>query len=115
MTTFDDIGGPIYAVLALLVGWFLYRAHRDPATSFDLKDLLMENGRVSKIAVAFMVTLGTSSWYVVHEALEKQLTDTGFGLYLATWVAPIVAHIIKGGDSSSTTTTTTSHTTEAKS
>jgi hypothetical protein len=110
-----DIGGPVYAVIVLIAAWFLYRAHRDPGIPFDLKDLLMENGRVSKIAVAFLVTLFTSSWYVVYGTLNKQLTDIAFGAYLAAWVAPIVAHIIKGGESSSTTTTSTSQTTEAKS
>lgn len=103
MTIFEDIGGPIYGVITLVVAFFLYRAHRDPDVAFDLKDLLMENGRVSKIAVAFLTTLFTSSWYIVHEALEKQLTDAGFGLYMATWVAPIVAHILKGTPSASDT------------
>jgi hypothetical protein len=91
-----DISGVIYAAVILIVSLFLYKAHRDPNNSFDLTDLLKVNGRVSKIAVAFLVTLFTSSWYVVHEALEKQLTDTGFAAYLAAWVAPIVAAILKG-------------------
>lgn len=91
-----DVSGLIYASIVLIVALFLYRAHRDPDDPFDLFDLLKINGRVSKVAVAFLTTLFTSSWYVVHEALEKQLTDTAFAAYLAAWVAPIVAAILKG-------------------
>ena len=91
-----DVSGLIYAAILLIVALFLIRAHRDPDNPFDLFDLLKINGRVSKVAVAFLTTLFTSSWYVVHEALEKQLTDTAFAAYLAAWVAPIVAAILKG-------------------
>src|SRR5215831_14731794 len=91
-----DYSGFIYAGVMLIVAFILWRLHRDPNNNVDLTDLLQINGRVSKIAVAFLTTLFTSSWYVVHEALEKQLTDTAFAAYLAAWVAPIVAAILKG-------------------
>jgi len=91
-----DISGLVYSTVVLIVALFLYKAHRDPNSPFDLTDLLKINGKVSKIAIAFLTTLFTSSWYVVHEALEKQLTDTAFAAYLAAWVAPIVAAILKG-------------------
>jgi hypothetical protein len=91
-----DVSGLIYASIVIIVTLFLIRAHRDPNNPFDLFDLLKINGTVSKVAVAFLTTLFTSSWYVVHEALEKQLTDTAFAAYLAAWVAPIVAAILKG-------------------
>jgi hypothetical protein len=97
-----DISGYIYAGIMLVVALFLYKLHRDPNNPFDLTDLLKVNSRVSKIAVAFLTTLFTSSWYVVHEALEKQLTDTAFAAYLAAWVAPIVAAILKGDIGSNT-------------
>jgi hypothetical protein len=91
-----DYSGFIYAGVMLIVAFILWRLHRDPNNNVDLTDLLQINGRVSKIAVAFLTTLFTSSWYVVHEALEKQLTDTAFAAYLTAWVAPIVAAILKG-------------------
>lgn len=90
---FQDIGGPIYGVILLVVVALLYRGHTKK--DFNLLDLLMEKGHISKIAVAYLTTLFTSSWYIVHEAIEKQLTDTAFGAYLAAWVIPIVARIIK--------------------
>lgn len=96
----NDISGYIYAGVMLVVVLFLYKLHRNPNNPFDLTDLLKLNGRVSKAAVAFLTTLFTSSWYVVHEALEKQLTDVAFAAYLAAWVAPIVAAILKGDSSS---------------
>jgi hypothetical protein len=95
-----DISGLIYAGVVLVVVLFLYHLHRDPNSPFDLTDLLKINGRVSKVAVGFLTTLFTSSWYVVHEALEKQLTDVAFAAYLAAWVTPIVAAILKGDTSS---------------
>jgi hypothetical protein len=91
-----DVSGLIYAGIVIIAALFLIRAHRDPDNPFDLFDLLKINGHVSKVAVAFLTTLFTSSWYVVHEALEGQLTDTGFAAYLAAWVAPILAGILKG-------------------
>lgn len=89
----------VYGVVALIVALWLYRAHINPQVDLDLYDLIKENGRLSKIAVAFLVTLGTSSWYIVHEATDGTLTDIAFGAYLTAWVAPIVAHVIKGSPS----------------
>jgi hypothetical protein len=91
-----DYSGFIYAGVMLIVAFVLWRLHRNPNNNIDMTDLLQINGRVSKIAVAFLTTLFTSSWYVVHEALEKQLSDAAFAAYLAAWVAPIVAAILKG-------------------
>lgn len=91
-----SLGTAVYALIALVISLWLYRAHINQSVDIDLYDLLKENGKLSKISVAFLVTLFTSSWYVVHEATEGTLSDVAFGSYLAAWVAPIVAHVLKG-------------------
>ena len=82
------------SVLLLLVTWPFYRAQRDPAVSFNLFDLIMENGRVSRIGFAFMVALVVTSWVLVIVARSgKQNIEIMFAAYGAMWVAPIVAKL----------------------
>jgi hypothetical protein len=95
--------------LAVLVGGSLWRAHRSASYTFDLLDLIMENGRVSKIAVAFMLVLGVSTWVVVDLQIKDKLTDGMFGLWLGAWVTPLVAKVVFSKvDPPSGTTITTS-------
>ncbi len=90
-----DHFGLILALILLVILWSLYRFHKGPK-QFDLTDLLMENGRVSKIAVAFMLTLVVTSWMMAYMTLNKTITEGFLGIYIGAWVAPIVARIVKG-------------------
>lgn len=90
-----DNFGLILALILLVILWSLYRFHKGPK-QFDLTDLLMENGRVSKIAVAFMLTLVVTTWMMAYMTLTKSITEGYFSIYVAAWIAPIVARIIKG-------------------
>lgn len=83
-------------ILALVIGWSFYKAHKDETNQFNLLDLLMEGGRLSRIACAFMATLIVSSWVIVRLTLEGKLTDILYGAYLTAWVAPIVAKMFSG-------------------
>ena len=81
-------------IMALVIAWSFYRAHRSDTgifAKFNLLDLLMENGRVSRIAFAFMATLVVTSWVIIRLTISGKLTDVIFGAYLTAWVAPIVA------------------------
>lgn len=80
-------------IVALAVAWSFYRSHRNPAIQFDLFDLLMEGGRLSRIACAFMATLIVTSWVVIRLTVEGKLTEGLFTAYVAAWVAPIVAKL----------------------
>ena len=83
-----------FAIVLLLVVWSFYRAQRDPANSFNLFDLIMENGRVSRIGFAYLVGLLVTSWVLVKMASNEQRSlDVVFSAYLASWVAPIVAKL----------------------
>ncbi len=80
------------AVLAIYSFW---SAHRRKDFAFNAFDLLMENGRVSRIAVLFMMTGLVSSWVIVHREISGTLTEGFFGLWLTAFVAPIIAVMTK--------------------
>lgn len=80
-------------ITVLLLAWALYRSHKSPALTFDLLDLLIENGRVSKIAFAFLTTLGATTWIIIRLTLDGKLTEGYFAGYGAVWIAPIIAKL----------------------
>lgn len=77
----------------LLVVWSFYRAQKDPGNVFNLFDLLMEQGRISKVSVAFITTLCVTSWIMLRLALDGKLTEGYFTGYGLMWVAPLVAKL----------------------
>ena len=99
-------------IVALAVAWSIYRAHRSPQYTFNFFDLLMEGGRVSRIACAFMTTLLVTSWVVVRVTLDGKLDSVIFSAYLAAWVAPIVAKLFSPPPTPSITTTEATQTTK---
>ena len=103
-----------FAIVMMLLVWSFYRAQRDPANNFNLFDLIMENGRVSRIGFAFLVALLVTSWVLIRMAQNEQRSlDVVFAAYLTAWVAPIVAKLFSppqvttSSSSSSTTSTST--------
>lgn len=79
---------------ALAIAVSVWKAHKNAAIQFDIFDLLMENGRVSKIAVAFMLVLLVSCWVIVSQQTQGKLTEGMFGLWLTAWVTPLVAKVV---------------------
>ena len=113
----DQLYNAAFAIVLLLIVWSFYRAQRDPANSFNLFDLILENGRVSRIGFAFLVALLVTSWVLVKMASNAQRDlDVVFSAYLAAWVAPIVAKLFSPPQSVTLTqtNTATSTTTTAK-
>jgi hypothetical protein len=115
MIPFWDIGGLLKALniadvvlgtIVLLLAWSFYSAQKDVTNVFNLFDLIMENGRVSKVAVAFMATLGVTSWIMVRLAIDGKLTEGYFTGYGLMWVAPIIAKMFNPNPSGTTTTVT---------
>lgn len=96
----------ILGVATLLVLVSFWRAHRDALAKFNAFDLIMENGRVSKIAVAFMIVLGVSTWVIVLLAIRDKLTEGIFAAWLAAWVTPLVAKVVFGKNDMPSTTST---------
>ena len=105
MTILD--GAVVLFTLAIL--WSLYRAHKDRngMRYFNLFDLLMENGRVSRIGCVFMTALIVSSWLIIDLQVHGKMTEGYFGLYIAAWITPVVAKLFSTPPSGTTSTTET--------
>ena len=80
----------ILAAFAFIVAVSLWRFQKSD-NHFDLLDLLMENGRVSRLAAAFSVTLVITSWIMLKLAIDGKLTEGYLGIYGTMWVTPIIA------------------------
>lgn len=99
----------VLIAIALLIALSFYRAHKDKSFSFNLFDLIMENGRLGRLAFAFMVTLIITSWIMVRLTLDGKMTEGYLMGYGAMWVAGIVAKMFSTqtvSSSSSVTNTT---------
>jgi len=78
-------------LVMLMVIWSLYRAHiNESMTQFNLFDLVMENGRVSKVACIFV-----GSWFVCTWAFLRHTSKTGLDVgllsaYGAIFVTPLI-------------------------
>jgi hypothetical protein len=106
----------VLGVCALSLLWGLIRRSHNPASHINLDDLLVgDDGKVSKAAAVMMGSFAVTSWVVVFQTINHSITDTTFGLYVASWVAPTVTRLIKGNQpgSSSTTTSTSTQTVAA--
>ena len=84
-------GALIIGVLAIL--WSVYRLHKSPDVDFNLLDLLMENGRVSKVSCEMMWSFALHSWVMIDLEVHGKMTEGYLTIYGATWVAPLIARI----------------------
>lgn len=80
-------------IIALLIAWSFYRSHMDKANTFDLFDLLMENGRLSKVSCLVMGAFTVHTWIMVRLTLDQKMTEGYLTIYGATWVAPLLARL----------------------
>jgi len=74
----------------------------------------MENGKVSKIALGFMVVLAVTTWVVIVKEIKGTLTEGIFGLYGTMWVLPLVAKVVFNKTEMPGTTVTSMTTTTEK-
>jgi hypothetical protein len=70
-----------------------WRAHK-LRTDFDIVDLVMQDGKISRIGTAFMLTLLVSSWVIINKQMKGELDSTTFSLWMAAWVGPLVARVV---------------------
>ncbi len=96
----------------LVVLFSFWRAHRTPGFDFNAFDIIMENGKVSKLALVFMVSFAVTTWVIINQEITHRLTDGTLGLYLGAWVAPIVAKMFANSPVTSTTTSVSVETKE---
>ncbi len=109
-----DIMPAALAIFVLGVIRSIYRLHRDPRVDFNLLDLLMENGRVSKISCIVMGSFAVTTWGFIVDCLHRQGLDAVIlGAYGALWVSPLLMKLYNAGQADAVPTTTTTTTAAA--
>ena len=99
----------IVAVLLVILSFAI--AHRDKTfAQFNLFDLLMENDRLSKLAVVFFGAFFVHTWILVRLTLDGKMDQGYLTFYGITWAAPIIAKMFSTAQSQPSTTTTTTTT-----
>lgn len=79
-------------VLTVAVLFSLYRAHHNKSMrEFNIFDLIMENGRVSRLACVFLATWMVFTWAVIKTVLKG--SSEGLALYGTIWAVPMVARM----------------------
>ena len=82
-------------ILALASIFFAYmlRTAQIKKDAFDLRDLLVDEntGRVSIYKLGQLIALLLSSWGFIYLTLHDKLSESYFGLYMATWAG---AHVL---------------------
>ena len=78
---------------ALLVALSFWKLQKSPV-EFDLRDLLMENGRVSKIAIVFLGSFALSGWIMIRLTLKGEMTEGYLTTFGAMWVTPLIARVV---------------------
>lgn len=80
-------------ILTLVISWTFYRAHRKADFAFNLFDLVMENGKLSRMACVFMGAFAVASWIVIRLTVDGKMTGEIFAAYGGIYVAPIIAKL----------------------
>lgn len=104
-------------LIVLLVGLSLYKAHRDPDNDINVFHLIMENGKISKIACVFIGAWGAMTYVFIGLFLQGKMTEGLFTAYGGLFIVPLIARMFSGPSTSTTvsTTNTTEITQEKKS
>lgn len=106
---------PMHAALAvgvLATLWSVYRLHRNPTVDFNMLDLLMENGRVSKVSCLVMGAFAVTTWGFILDCLHRDGMDVGIlAAYGGLWVAPLLVRLANPTASSTSTSTSSTATT----
>lgn len=87
----------ILAIITLIIAWTVERRSRNPVSKISLDDLLLgDDGKISKAACVMFGSFALTTWAIVYLTLSDKLTEGYFGAYIAAWVAPVIAKILKG-------------------
>ena len=81
----------IFAAFTVIIGVSLWRFQRREGNDFDLLDLLMSNGRVSRMACAFSLALAVTSWIMLKLTIDQKMTEGYLGIYGGLWITPIIS------------------------
>ena len=95
-----------FSIVVLAIIWSVYRLQRNPNVDFNLLDLLMENGRVSKVSAIVMGSFIVTSWLMVDLQINNKMTEGYIGLYGGMWVSPLLVRLFNPTPASETSTRT---------
>lgn len=101
-----------FLLLVLIALRYLSKAQKDASNNYDWHDLLMENGRASRAAHLMIGAFIVTTWHFVYYSVTGHMSEGYYGLYVAAWIAPVIARLVWNPNSSTSTITTT--TTETK-
>lgn len=87
-----------FGIAVLAVVWSIYRLQRNPAVDFNMLDLLLENGKVSKVSCIVMGAFFVHSWIMVDLQAHLKMSEGYLTIYGATWVAPLMMRLFKAKD-----------------
>ena len=108
MKTTDIVLYTLLAVIVAGVAVSFYRYQKNPDNTFNILDLMMENGRVSRLAVAFLLTLVVTSWVMIKLTVDGKMTEGYLMAFGGMWIAPIISKMFATNNTSATTTTSVS-------
>lgn len=114
MKTTDIVLYTLLAVIAAGVAVSFYRYQKNPANTFNILDLLMENGRVSRLAAGFMLTLVVTSWVMIKLTVDGKMTEGYLMAFGGMWIAPIISKMFATNTGSSVSSITTVSVEETK-
>ena len=98
----------VLAAAGVLIVFSFWHAHRNKASTFDALDLIMVDGKLDRIATVFMIAFAVSTWVIVDLQIKGKLDSGIFGIWMASWVGPLVAKMVFGkNDMPSVTSSTT--------
>ncbi|MEY4761266.1 MAG: hypothetical protein RLZZ200_1122 [Pseudomonadota bacterium] len=105
----------ILAGVVLLIIATLFLRSRSAHSKLSLDDLLLgDDGRLSKAAAVMIGAFGLTTWLMVYLALQGKMTEGYLAIYVASWITPTVAVIIKRPAEVPTSTLETSTTSTTK-
>ena len=82
----------------VVIAFTLWKVNRDKNIDFSLLDLLMENGKVSKISCIVLGSFAATTWAFIYDCLQRKGVDaTTMGAYGALWILPLMARFMGNG------------------
>lgn len=97
MTDEYKIGFVVFAlILFAAIFWRLRIMSNTETCPFDIRDLVLSDGKASKSAVILMGAFLLTSLYFIYAVLSDKMTDTLFLAYTGVWVVPALTKTVKG-------------------
>ena len=91
--------GMIIALLIIVsvVGRSLWARNKDEKSKINFDDLLLgDDDKLSKAACVMLGAFVLTSWMMVQLTMTGKLTEGFLGIYVAAWITPAVAKLMKG-------------------